>query len=1217
MKNKVIICPSCAKKYDTLSRSGLAGYCVIHGWCPLDSEDRASIAEAARLNAEEKRKKKWAQIGQVLLNRLTALVKSIAALKKWILVFTALGAFAGGMVKFVVLPGREYDAAKDLLLQGLYQGAKAAFEELGGYKDSEGNVLLCDAIISLQENDLETALAALKELEEDEDEKNAEALRLSLQSVISEWKANGISARTLLSLLKEEELIDPDGVLDLETLSLQAHAELACTKETKAWYAAVLGEEQEKTLLLLDENDTVRAYRMLETENQERILDERAEADCLLIFQEQLADTDPEMAQECGSAALAKAETAFLEAGTTEVFRFYYQTLEKYCGIQKDSGLAAEIWEEFVQKNSAFLISCDMDEAAETKAGELMLAYARDLMAREDVSCSAWLRKAWECGADVEETLLAAVDCFVPGRTRTELRLMEMEFYGEASEEAARQKELLEQELQTLLEEWQDAATPPEDVLYFLTVAEAQGFALDIDVQQTCQKAMLGVTAGDQWKEYRFTDFDSDGKEELLGLSGEDDLEYYVMQEDQLVCVSSLHTEIAPSDLWIDGAGAIGVETEGQDAFAVYICKGQALECVWEVSGALNYQHEEGILTYELILPGSMERRRQYRYDLQQPEKAPEAAGVFWQQDAYPVPDTAEAAAVRYIEALTYQLPEELAVLTAEEADQADGFSMELADRFPMPGDLAKIQAAAYDVADQRALLEVTYPDADTEVRFYAEALYSDGWKIAGFADTFVPGENIDGGDSSIALLPLNGEVKASLQDRNAKDVYRMLLAASSRIQMVWQAGEKQGSKEAFRVCLYSGDTSGEPVMAYDLKLSASKQMSMSLFVPAGLYYVTVEPAMYSDTPYRLSMQAVSDSYAETENNDTADSANIIEQNQAYSASLSDKNDVDYFRFTLEQPGEVHVRLEGSGEGSKQSCYYVQLIREADGKLLTTGEMTGNSSEMDTGAVYVSAGDYVIRIEKGTAWLGMEYQVTAEYTQLEGIEQESNDTPETATVIPVNETVKGSIGTDGDVDCFRFTLEQDAVIQPELTIDPLESSGKAHVVSLLKGTEALLTVNIGGKESSKQLQPLALQAGTYTLRLENVRFARQQYNVSILCEEIPLAEGEPNDTQVQAAEIIIGERLTGVLSSAEDVDWYRLSLPEEQVLILTMEYPQGSGTDDIYHLSLEQNGKSLWSKKLEEGSGGTAEKLQIPAGEYYFCVKAETWKGSVYTLSFE
>lgn len=1210
-------CDRCGKRFTKISLNGMCGYCELHGWCPL-SDDRAAVAEAARLNHQKQQKESRIRSKKRVLDQWRTIGRKLLALRKYILILVVVGLIAGGAVKFVAIPKMNYNAAKELLLEGACEEAKEAFAKLGSYGDSEGNVLLCDAIISLRENDLDSAIRALKELEENEDEKNAAALRSSLQPVLAKWKENGISAETLLSLLKQSELIDPEDHLGKEKLSEEAHAEMALTEDTKAWCAIALGEEKEKTLLLLHQDYTVTAYRMREEENQDRVLDARTEADCLLIFGEQLSEPDPETAVACRQASLTKAETAFQEVRTTETFRFYYEIMEAYCRIQEDSGQAAELWEEFVQKNSAFLVSCDMEGEAKELSGTFQLAYAKDLMAREDPSCSAWLGKAWENGADIEDTLSAAVECFSLGRTRTELRLMEIKFCGENSEKALQQKELLRDELQTQPEKWQDAAIPPEDVLYLLTVAEKQGIALDIDVELIYEKAFLGATAGEQWKKYVFTDFDMDGKSELLGLNAENQLRYYAMQEENPVCMSSLAFEMTGYDLRVEESNAVVVESEDQDAFAVCVYSESAMKCVYEISGIQNYQHSETILTYECTLPGSIERSRQYRYDLTKPEQEPVVEGIYWQQDAYPVPDTAKAAAVRYIEALSYQIPEERELLTAKESGQVNGFSFEVTESLRMPEDLSKIQAVPYDVTENRVLLEISYPASDGEVQMYAAAFMEDGWKIAGFSESFLPDGMADSGDLSVSLFPLNDEISGSLRDKNAKDVYRMLFTAPSRIQMVWQAGEKQGKQEAFLINFYEKDTSADPLISYRVKLSPAKQISMPLFVPEGLYYVTVEAVTYSDCTYHLSIQAVQDSYVETEENDTADNANELELNQAYSGSLSDKHDVDYFRFTLKQPGAVHLLLGGSGQGSRQSCYRISLINAANGKVLSSAEMNGNSKEMDTGAVYVGAGDYIVRMEKGTVWLGMEYTLTAEYTPLGQIEQESNDTSDTATVVSVNDVIKGSIGTEGDVDCFCFTLEKDAIVQPRLTVDPLESSGKAHVVSILKGTETLLARNIGGRESDIQLQPLVLKAGDYTLRLENIRFDGQEYSLQLVCEEIRLAEDEPNGTKAQANDLIIGEEQTGVLSSPEDVDWYHLVMEKEQEVTFTVKYEQGSKNDTIFIFQMEQNGKAIIRPlKLKESSGGGTWKLSLSPGEYYIAIKPDEWKGCIYTLSLQ
>ena len=89
-----------------------------------------------------------------------------------------------------------------------------------------------------------------------------------------------------------------------------------------------------------------------------------------------------------------------------------------------------------------------------------------------------------------------------------------------------------------------------------------------------------------------------------------------------------------------------------------------------------------------------------------------------------------------------------------------------------------------------------------------------------------------------------------------------------------------------------------------------------------------------------------------------------------------------------------------------------------------------------------------MQVAKGTASTNDEYILTVNVDQNGNMESEPNNTLETVNTVPVNEDIHASIGQEGDVDRFNFTLDGDAVIQPKFTFTPTDSYSKTHVLTI-------------------------------------------------------------------------------------------------------------------------------------------------------------------------
>lgn len=1090
MDNKARIeCPKCGRPLQKFN--GHIGYCSQHKWVsPAGLGFEAEAAEQNRLDAakaeqsrlEQERQKAEAEAQERREEHQRTIRKVIA-------VVVALAVIAAGVTYYIVRPSLNYSSATEKFTAGEYEEARTGYAALGNYKDAAARVILCDAMMDLQEGNTEAAAEKLDQLINAGQTGASEQLAKALSTIVSNWKANGLTPQALLMLLDKIEQIDPNGELDALTLTVEGHTALL-DDSVRSSYAEDIDGNGEYELIVLNDDYTVTVYRMTSDGNTRLSMSDEKLAACAIRFGKNYENTDI-------SAAIA-------------------------CYIE-----------------------------------------AHRLLPNEDTL----------------STLSAA--------------------------------------LHAAISTWEDKQVPASDVPALIYMADTYGIDLsDIDWDSAYKKAAL-LTAGET-VQHDFVDWNQDGYPELLTIDAAGKLSLYAVGETWGV-VSEIDTAFSNGKYTIEDETAplILAISSNQDGFVAITGSSLGLHILFEERGIHGYRQTGSDITFSKQLDGSIVRSAEYRYTAHGTENRPLRTGIDWQQSSYPMPRSAESVSLRYWEARTYEIAEEAALLIGE-PQRADIFSLETLARLPKPDSVGSIEISAYQTADDRVLFEVSYQANVQTVRAWVSTEYSDGWKVTGAADTYGAGLDGKAMDTSIPLLSLNAEAVHTISEKNGRVTYRVLVPTAGRLALKWQSGSKETSRTAYTVSMQRGTLTGETVFTYDLQPSPKLQQSRDLFVPAGVYYVTVETKVADAEEYRLTLSLSEETNVELENNDTAQNATSVALNTPYSASLSSARDVDFFSFTLEEASAVNVTLNTSGSGSKSTLYTYEVYSATDGPKLAGVSIPGNAQLSETGNLYLAAGSYYVQVAKGSSSTNEEYILTVHVDQGGFMEAESNDTQETANAVPVNEDIHGSFSREGDVDFFAFTLDSDAVIQPRFTFTPTDSSSKTYVLTILDNSRReLLKVNIGGKESTKVIAPLALPAGTYTVKLENPRFVRQDYTLRLVSMAVEASEHEPNDSAGLATELNIGQARTGVLSSNADVDYYKLSFAQQTTVTFHFSFTQSTSTSTAFVLSIEQNGKNQWSTNIKGDSGGIEQTLQFPAGEYYLKVKPSTWISAVYTIEIK
>lgn len=1242
-------CPKCSRPLQKFN--GHIGYCPQHKWVsPIGLGYEAEAADQNRQDAAAAEQSRLEQLRQQEEQKAKEIREQHqSAMRKVIAVVVALVVIAAAVVFFVVRPSINYGNATNSFVAGEYKAARDGYGSLGNYKDSAARVILCDAMIDLQESRVEEAAAKLDQLVSDGQGDIAKQLANSLLPVVADWRNKGLTPQALLLLLSKTDIIDPNGTLDIAKLTEEGHTALLDGTQLSTYTGDVNGDGSPE-LIALNADYSVTVYRMTADSNTRMAVENDVSSACAMTFGNQYKDTDVNASVACFAeayrlsptdetraaltaayqlrstsnenagdmdAAIADARSAMETAETVDAFTFFYDVNLRNCKNGHDIATAIAMWDEFSANNVTEMTRFSARNRWQADAAQLHIARAAELAAQKDEGCIAELRTAAEMGADVTSAVTGAESHFEPGLSLARLRLMEIDLLGA---DAAKEQEIranMAGEVRTAISEWKARGITPTDVLALIHLADEQGIDLN-GINHNAIYEEAAVASAGNIVQYSFVDWNDDGYEELLTIDASGVLSLYGTNETWKV-VSSIDTKLPGASYTIaDGsAPLILVLSSGKDELLAVTDTGSKLSSLFRETGISRYKVDGQTVTFSRLLEGSIARYNDYTYEATGTTNRPVRTGIDWQQNDYPQPTDASAAVQRYFEARAYDIPDEAALLSAE-SSQPGIFTSEALSNLAMPDVPGTVNAAAYQTQDGRELFEVTYQSGTQSIRTWIASEYLNGWKLVGASNTYGAGLTTDNIDYSIPLLSLNAETTNTISARGGRNTYRLLVPAAGRIKLLWQSGSKAASRTSHTVTMYRGALTGDTVFSFELQPSLNKQQSKDMFVSAGVYYVTVTAKMADAEQYHLTITHNAETHVELESNDTSAKATPVELNTGYSGTLSSSRDVDYYSFSLDATSAVNVTFGIPGNGTKTTTHTVTVLSAASGGTLSTISVPGNTQLSETGNLYLSPGTYLVQVAKGSASTNDEYILTVNVDQNGNMESEPNNTPETANAVPVNEDIHSSIGKEGDVDFFTFTLDGDAVIQPRFTFTPTDSSSKTYVLTVMDASRhELLKVNFGGKESTKVITPVALTVGTYTVKIENPRFVRQDYTLHLVSMAVDASEKEPNDSAALATNLAVGQPRTGVLTTEADIDYYKVTFAEQTTVTLRFSFAQSTNKNTAFVLAVEQNGKTQWTANIKGDSGGMEQQLQFPAGEYYIKVKPSTWLSAVYTITVD
>lgn len=267
----------------------------------------------------------------------------------------------------------------------------------------------------------------------------------------------------------------------------------------------------------------------------------------------------------------------------------------------------------------------------------------------------------------------------------------------------------------------------------------------------------------------------------------------------------------------------------------------------------------------------------------------------------------------------------------------------------------------------------------------------------------------------------LSGQDSDWFMFRNSSDAYFSLSFAHEELSQ---------STVAFKVSLYNSDMI--ELYSGNSLLSSRLISSENLGLPEGIYFISVVSRVYTGVDYTLLLERRSSYNFETENNDSASSADIILQGVPVRGALSSRSgvsDKDFFSFTLENSGYINAELKNIEPVSSFKGYVRRIsLNDSFGNTIYSSLIADNAQSVLSPSIGLAAGTYYIIIDDSDLYhSASDYELSFSFTETNGWEKEYNNTPLLATPIYEDIPISGTIsdaGTDFDTDYFVISAEK-------------------------------------------------------------------------------------------------------------------------------------------------------------------------------------------------
>ena len=314
--------------------------------------------------------------------------------------------------------------------------------------------------------------------------------------------------------------------------------------------------------------------------------------------------------------------------------------------------------------------------------------------------------------------------------------------------------------------------------------------------------------------------------------------------------------------------------------------------------------------------------------------------------------------------------------------------------------------------------------------------------------------------------------------------------------------------------------------------------------------------------------------------------AEVLLPNESVSDTIN-QNSFKYYKIDLKK-GETLTGL--IDELSADADLYIK-----EGELPTRSSFDCRSTK---GSVHIDSCNITVE-NSGFVYIGVYGYQTAEYRLLGTVIKEIDDhanTKEGATEIELNSVTHGRINGNDDRDFFKLVVPTHQYVTI-FTEGGTDTFGRLYSEDGTKIIEHDDIDNPGGNKNFKIAKNLF--AGTYYLEVKDYYAHKSgDYELNLLSMEIEA--DDHGDTKERATEVALNSRTKGRADGHEDVDFFKIVVPEIKRVTLSTE-----GSTDMFGTLYDANGVKIASHDdIDHARGNKNFKIEetLAKGTYYIKV---------------
>ena len=353
--------------------------------------------------------------------------------------------------------------------------------------------------------------------------------------------------------------------------------------------------------------------------------------------------------------------------------------------------------------------------------------------------------------------------------------------------------------------------------------------------------------------------------------------------------------------------------------------------------------------------------------------------------------------------------------------------------------------------------------------------------------------------------IDANVKYSGTIRDTDDVDYYKLRLKEKGSIKILFAHPKIDEDGDFWSVSLLSKEETvrvGINVKGKDVETTSSRAR-----VTPGDYYVKVSKQRFSNEKYTMTLlfEHEDESYETEPNDNLTDQAMTINLDKTYTGNLTNDDDIDYYKFSIQEKRKVSVAFTHDKTSGSDTYWNVTLFGDSDGSILEFNS-SGETASILSDSVRLPAGNYYIKV-KDYRWSDIDYTFCVN-SEKEGNETENEDNGDysTATKMSLNSSIRGNIQSDRDIDFYSFVLKSSSSITISFSHRLRDSNDtfwrielySAESSNAIRTDDDYSTISINGDSSESILSKWSsLSPGTYYIKVFSYQYDNEDYLISL------------------------------------------------------------------------------------------------------------------------